>query len=45
MTLDSKTREFKDSTLYRIVDPELGVVCYRAELTDTLSCLPLDTRR
>lgn len=43
--LDSKTFEFKDSNLDRVVDPEIGVVCYHFKGADTLSCLPLDTRR
>lgn len=41
--LDSKTFEFKDSNLVRIIDPETGVVCYRIN-SDTLSCLPLEMR-
>lgn len=42
--LDSKTFEFKDSNLDRVVDPEIGVVCYHFKGTDTLSCLPLEMR-
>jgi len=31
----------ESDTLYRIVDPEAGVVCYHLSQKDSLTCMPI----
>lgn len=40
-TTTLRSPAFESDTLYRIIDPEAGVVCYHLSEKDSLTCIPV----